>query len=159
MTIRVASEPYVEWYSSLPFGLQLEVAIVLTTILPNNPLAGDVSNDLAPRFIDWIRESSKDRFRAAGVALALIKTTEFVFVNRRGTDEDWDVMWNRIDSRRAGALARGHHESALQEESRLLNLPDRASLWLSASEKWRKARTSLLSDDAIASCVFRKSAG
>ena len=157
--MRIAFEPYVGWFNSLPEELQQEVAVYIVHVWPSHPLEENIGeSDLPLKLMNWILSYSGEKFKAVGITLAVIRITEFAFISRRGTHEDWDLSWDRSTEESDRQKEAGDKVFAESLERLQLSIPDRAEAWINAALAWHKLRASVLSDDALHYCLLPKAA-
>jgi len=152
--MRTATDPYFDWYGQLDQEIQSDISSMIIYMWPDHPLepqryAPNVNN----LFSAWIQQGSADRYKTVGKTLALIKLTEFIFISPRGTDEDWDLVYKRMNDRLESAKARRDEADTNFFGEIVEALPERSHRWIAAAAAWRALRCSTLSEDALHSCL------
>jgi hypothetical protein len=133
--------------------MQLDFAMLLTAMLPNEAVHGiKIGHLTAPTFVDWLetfKVHQSSRGAGVGLLLSIIAITEFMFVRKLGTEEDWAAKLDGQLSMRENAR-QAQNEIALSfVEKKLAVLPDRADAWLGTIRSWMTLRASRLSDEVL----------
>ena len=149
-------DSYLAWFDQLPSDLKEEVSIFMVVLIPDHPLKGTMSQpSFVSRFTAWINGSATSAPESLGLALVLIAVTEFVFVQERGTEEDWVVRWNRLDILRERAAQDGQPGEANRLEKRMEHAAEISRSWIDAAQRFQKLRTSSLSYDSLRASLKR----
>ena len=132
--MRKIIDSYLAWFDQLPSDLKEEVSIFMVVLIPDHPLKGTMSQpSFVSRFTAWINGSATSAPESLGLALVLIAVTEFVFVQERGTEEDWVVRWNRLDILRERAAQDGQPGEASRLEKRMEHAAEISQSWIEAA--------------------------
>ena len=152
--MRIASEPYIAWFTLLPDELQRDIAVHIVHMWPSHPLEERIGDsDLPGRLMDWVVNHSSERFKAVGITLGVMRITEFMFISQRGTNEDWDISLNWLAQESDRLKLAGDTFLSSSLERMQLSVPAPAGAWVNAAEAWNKIRNSVLSDDALHFCL------
>jgi hypothetical protein len=157
MEMTTPTDAYCSWYEQQDQEIQTDISHMIVYMWPEHPLESHLhAHDLNSRFSLWIKNDSDNQFKTVGKILALIKLTEFVFINQRGTHEDWDITWKRMEDMLKAAQDEGQNDIAETFQNIMEDLPVRSHKWILAAGAWQKIRISNMSDDALHSYLSRR---
>lgn len=135
----------VKWLKKQDEDVQREIAFLMSSSLP-----GFDNNDCdCDRFHSRIEEISGANPQDVGFVVAFRAIFNFVIVNKRSTDQGWDMTRRLFKSVLEDTDPNQPLGMKASTQRMLDELPARIEKWISICGDWQKLEKSALSDNAI----------
>ena len=133
------------WFEGLPQEIQAELAIFLSTMLPE--LAGEGDEASAVPLVRQALRGNGSPVVSALRTAAFSAAIDVIFL-QRSTQEAWLLYGDFLKQFRDTALADGKKNAASLVQSMIEALPERCALWIKQAQGWSLLRSQMEAEPA-----------